>query len=150
MVKSALIFWFDLFLEARAEIPTNILLLFLVDWKTPKCPLEINWPLRTYCPDIYTVPRPRNSRTLAWVGLVLCSPVALGCGTKDTWMEQKFSRPTRNWNWRKAYSSQGFLKEQVWQPNNKISRNQKTLFYTCMASQRLRAPYTDGSGLQYS
>ena len=30
------------------------------------------------------VPNPLNSRTLAWVGLVLCSPVALGCGTKET------------------------------------------------------------------
>ena len=32
------------------------------------------------------------------VGFVLCSPVALGCGTRLTWIEQKFSRPIRNWN----------------------------------------------------
>ena len=48
------------------------------------------------------IPRPRNSLTLACVGFVLCSPVAFGWGTKDTWTEQKFSRPTRNWNWRNA------------------------------------------------
>ena len=30
------------------------------------------------------IPSPRSSLTLAWVGFVLCSPVALGCGTKET------------------------------------------------------------------
>ena len=40
-----LIFWFNLFLEARAEILTKISLVFLVDLKTPKRHFEINWPL---------------------------------------------------------------------------------------------------------
>ena len=38
-------FWFDLFLEARAEILTKISLVLLVDLKTPKGDFEINWPL---------------------------------------------------------------------------------------------------------
>ena len=40
-----LLFWFDLFLEARAEILYNKFVGFLVDWKTPKGHFEINWPL---------------------------------------------------------------------------------------------------------
>ena len=48
------------------------------------------------------MPRPLSSLTLAWVGFVLCSPVAFGWGTRETWTEQKFSLPTRNWNCRKA------------------------------------------------
>ena len=42
--KVHLFFLFDLFLEARAEILTNFFG-FLVDLKTPKRHLEINWPL---------------------------------------------------------------------------------------------------------
>ena len=38
-------FWFDLFLEARAEILTKILLVFLGDLKTPKAHFEIKLPL---------------------------------------------------------------------------------------------------------
>ena len=37
-----LLFLFDLFLEARPEILTNILLVFLVDLKTPKVHFKIN------------------------------------------------------------------------------------------------------------
>ena len=40
-----LLFWFVLFLKARTEILTKILLVFLVDLKTQKCPFKINWPL---------------------------------------------------------------------------------------------------------
>ena len=39
-----LLFWFDLFLEARAEILGKRLLGF---WKAPKGHFEINWPLTT-------------------------------------------------------------------------------------------------------
>ena len=38
-------FWFDIILEARAEIFIKFLLLFFVDLKTPKGHFEINWPL---------------------------------------------------------------------------------------------------------
>ena len=38
-------FWFDLFLEARAEILTKDFIAFLVDFRPPKWHLEINWPL---------------------------------------------------------------------------------------------------------
>ena len=40
-----LFFWFDLFLEARAEILEKILLFFLEDLKTPKEHFKIIWPL---------------------------------------------------------------------------------------------------------
>ena len=40
-----LLFWFDHFLEARAENLTKILLVFLVDLKTPKSHFGINWLL---------------------------------------------------------------------------------------------------------
>ena len=45
-----LLFWFDLFLEARVEILTKFLLVFWSIWsgshlKTPKGHFEINWPL---------------------------------------------------------------------------------------------------------
>ena len=36
-------------------------------------------------------PKDLNSLTLAWVGLVFCSPVADGCGTNDTWKKHIFS-----------------------------------------------------------
>ena len=42
MVYSALIFLFDLFLEARAESITKKIIGFLVDLETQKCPFEIN------------------------------------------------------------------------------------------------------------
>ena len=40
-------FWFDLFLEARAEILKKIVG-FLVETMTPKEHFEINWPLEQY------------------------------------------------------------------------------------------------------
>ena len=40
-----LFFWFDLFLEAKAEILEKISLVFLEDLKTPKGHFKINWPL---------------------------------------------------------------------------------------------------------
>ena len=44
-----LLFWFDLFLEARPEILTKISSVFLVNLKTPnKGYFEINWPLMLY------------------------------------------------------------------------------------------------------
>ena len=36
------------------------------------------------------------------VGFVFCSPTAPTTGTSETWMRQKFSDPTRHWNWRSA------------------------------------------------
>ena len=39
------IFWFDLFLEARAEILKKKIVGFLVETMTPKGHFEINWPL---------------------------------------------------------------------------------------------------------
>ena len=42
-----LLFWFDLFLEARAEILEKKFIDFLEDLKTPKGHIEIKWPLRT-------------------------------------------------------------------------------------------------------
>ena len=43
-MKVPLFFWFDLFLEARAEILKKIVG-FLVQTMTPKSPFEINWPV---------------------------------------------------------------------------------------------------------
>ena len=40
-----LLFWFYLFLKARAEILEKISLFFLVELKIPKGHFEINWPL---------------------------------------------------------------------------------------------------------
>ena len=39
-----LLFWFDLFLEARAKILTKISSVFLEDSKTPKVHFKVNWP----------------------------------------------------------------------------------------------------------
>ena len=44
MVKSALIFWFDLLVEARAEILEKFRC-FFVQTMAPKRHFEINWPL---------------------------------------------------------------------------------------------------------
>ena len=41
-------FLFDLLLEARAEILTNISLVFLGDMKTQKWHFEINWPVTKF------------------------------------------------------------------------------------------------------
>ena len=43
--KVPLFFWFDLFLEARAEILWKNFVGFLGDLKTPKVHFKINWPL---------------------------------------------------------------------------------------------------------
>ena len=45
VVSSAIIFWFDLFIEARAEILTKISMVFLVNLKAPKGHFEMNLPL---------------------------------------------------------------------------------------------------------
>ena len=42
VLQRALIFWFDFFLEVRAEIPTEISLCFLVNLNTAKGDFEIN------------------------------------------------------------------------------------------------------------
>ena len=41
--------------EARTEICQKFGWRFLGDLKTPKFHSEINWPLRTYCPNMYTL-----------------------------------------------------------------------------------------------
>ena len=40
--------------------------------------------------------------TLCWVGFVFCSPTLPSTGTRETWTNKKFSRPTLNWNCLKA------------------------------------------------
>ena len=61
-------FYFDLFLEDRAEILTKISLA-LVDLKTPKIPFKINWPLtqRHIYPSLWTlttdIATPFNNQT---------------------------------------------------------------------------------------
>ena len=64
--KMKIIFWFDLFLEARAEILEKKIVVFWGDLKTPKGHFEINWHLRAYCPNIYTVPWLLHQRDCIW------------------------------------------------------------------------------------
>mmetsp|Transcript_14615 Transcript_14615/g.43241 ORF Transcript_14615/g.43241 Transcript_14615/m.43241 type:complete len:426 (-) Transcript_14615:386-1663(-) len=47
-------------------------------------------------------PTERSSFTPCWVGLVFCSPTLPRTGTNEMWTKNAFSRPTRNWNCRRA------------------------------------------------
>ena len=62
-MKVPLFFWFNLFLETRAEILLKKLRCFLVQTMTPKSPFEINWHLN----ELYPIwcKNPRCSVSLA-------------------------------------------------------------------------------------
>lgn len=53
------------------------------------------------------MPSERRTCTLCWVGLVFCSPTTPSTGTRLTWMTQKLSTPTRNWNCLRACGHHG-------------------------------------------
>ena len=70
-----LFFWFDLFLETRAEILKKLLLVFLVETMEPKRHFEISWPLVEVClkiswmyPKIVLIEDCTNHCSKKWMG----------------------------------------------------------------------------------